>query len=93
MYIESKRFAHDAQEIRPGARIAYQSRLEQQRLLRIITVVESVDPDRWRAEVTFMGEVVLRTGLFDHSQAAGRAAEEALLDRVRTLLGEKREIG
>ena len=83
-YIESKRFAHDGQEIKPGARIHHPSRLEQ-RLLRVTTVVDEVNPDRWHAEVTFLGETLVSTAQFENDTQAVRAAEQAFLARLRDL--------
>lgn len=85
MYIESKRFAHDGQEIKPGARIHHPSRLEQQRLVQVNTVVDEVNPDRWHAEVTFLGETLISTEQFDNDIQAVRAAEQAFLLRLRDI--------
>jgi ADP-ribose pyrophosphatase YjhB (NUDIX family) len=81
--LESKRFAHDGQEIKPGARIRHPSRLEQQRLLNLVTVVDQVNPDRWHAEVTFLGEVLITTEQFDNASQAAREAEAAFIKRLR----------
>ncbi|MCF6746555.1 hypothetical protein E9529_20205 [Blastococcus sp. KM273128] len=85
MYLESRRFAHDGQEIKPGVRIHHPSRLEQERLLRIVTVVDQVNPDRWHAEVTLRGEVLISTEQFDNDSRAARAAEEAFMKRLREI--------
>lgn len=85
MYIESKRFAHDGQEIKPGAHIRHPSRLDQQRLLQVNTVVDEVNPDRWHAEVAFLGETLISTERFDNDTQAARAAEQAFLRRLREI--------
>lgn len=86
MIIESKRFL-GGHEIKPGARIPHPTRL-QEGALRLFTVCDQVNPDRWHAEITVLGKTVLATGQYDTDTHAARAAEQQLIDKLAHLLAE-----
>lgn len=70
------------QELRPGLRSTHQHNLTTP-TFTIDTILEAVEPDRWRAEVRLFGEAIIDVpGPYPTSHAAGTSAEEALRNHL-----------
>lgn len=76
------RFNEHGQELHPGLRSTHQHNLTTPKFI-IVTVLEAVEPDKWRAEVTLFDEIILNVpGTHPSSYAAGTAAETALREQL-----------
>jgi hypothetical protein len=84
MHLESRRFV-GPYEIKPGARIPYSATRLRQLYLDVVTVCDQVQPDRWHAEVTLLGQQLLRTTQFDTDDQAAREAERLFIEKVAAL--------
>lgn len=75
------------QELKPGSRHTHQHNLTTPKFT-IITVLEEMDPDRWRAEVKIFDETIIDVhDSYPSSHEAGVAAEAALRKRLVELFG------
>jgi hypothetical protein len=71
-------------EVRPGLRMPWDSNHERL-AFSFFTVMDEVGPPKWHGEVVFAGRVLHRTGFFDSHHLAGRAAEQAMVERIVNL--------
>lgn len=72
-------------ELKPGVRVPHHTNLPN-RAVAIDLICDTVQPMCWRAEVKVFGHVVIQTGAFNNDGAAGRAAENAFVEKIVGLL-------
>lgn len=78
---EIRRRTASGDEIKPGLRQRHRSNREVLKF-EFYTVMDTAQPDSWHGEVRFSGQIILTTDSYASDAAAGRAAEEALADRI-----------
>lgn len=84
------RYDGNGNELRPGLRSRHRHNSENPKF-EIYTVLDAVEPDSWRAEVTLFDEVIINVpGPYPDDIAALAAAEAALRQRVIEVLREPR---
>ena len=84
------RYDGNGNELRPGLRSRHRHNSENPRF-DIYTVLDSVEPDSWHAEVTLFDEAIIEVpGSYPDDIAALRAAEAALRQRAVEVFRERR---
>lgn len=73
--------SYDGQEVRPGLRIDRHSSVESIRFA-FAAVCDQANPERWHAEVSLAGSVILQTEQTDSVEKAHHDAEAALQARL-----------
>ncbi len=79
------RYNAHGQELKPGLRQPHQSNFTTLKFDYVV-ILDSEAPDVWHGEALFAGQVVVRTGGFPNETTAGIAAENALKERLLSLL-------
>ncbi|GEB15577.1 hypothetical protein GUY44_27095 [Pimelobacter simplex] len=72
-------------ELKPGVRLPHHTNLLN-RAVTIDLICETVQPMCWRAEVKVFGHSIIQTETFSNDDAAGRAAEQAFVEKFVGLL-------
>ena len=81
------RFNAQGDEIKPGLRQRHPTNFDSVKF-DFYAVLDSERPDRWHGEVLLRGSEVLRTDQHPNESVAGKAAEDALLERLIRVLSD-----
>lgn len=84
MSIQVTHFASDGRPVTAGLCVAHKSNLTG-RLVTFQAVCDSVDPMRWHGEAQIGSRCLVKTDAFESERQAGKAAEDAFVDRLVAL--------
>ncbi|WP_332643277.1 hypothetical protein [Aeromicrobium sp.] len=88
--IQTTRYAYDGQELKPGIAVRHQTN-NGSLTFDFFVVLDSDSPDAWHGEVRLRGRTLIRTNSFANEAMAGKAAEDAILERLVGILADQIE--